>query len=156
MIATKLLAVRIDRRVIALAVFEGPEVQHSEVRQLPSGSARAESAVSAFISRIVQGYSPHSAALEIVHGTTRRTMFTGQCVALLRGLGIPVTEVPPADLLASYGYPPLVNRLELRRVAANLWPVISETRMTGFVQDALALGLLVQTDRLLSECEVYP
>jgi hypothetical protein len=61
-----------------------------------------------------------------------------------------VTETPKKDLFLAFSHPPLRSRTELRQVMSTIWPVLDHDSGRPFTQDAAALGLYVQTERLFN------
>ena len=147
----RLMAVKVDRRSVAAAVFVGDQLDFSEVRCLSSTPAKAEESALAFLSWVMSNCEVESVAVErvAIRDPTRRTALNETVLALFRASAIPVWEVASADLLASYGHPPLPSRRELRVTARSIfWAVLRDDDPVSQELDSAALGLHVQTERL--------
>jgi hypothetical protein len=147
---TKLLAVRVERRSVAAAVFQGGQLEYTQVRQLSSSREKALTSAVGFINWIGSCFELESAALEateLAEEFQRRALHEAVQQAL-RDQALPIWTIPKQDLLAAYGSPALKSRKEIREVIATIWPVLAGTNAKVFIQDAAALGLYVQTERL--------
>ncbi len=146
----RLISVRVERRAIAVAIFIGDHLEHSDSRQLSSVQGRAVSSAVGFIQWILERFQVDSAALESFdfgHEIQRRVLHDA-IREILRDRMLPIWEVPRLELLEAHGYPSLKSRKELREIATSIWPVIAGTHAKVFIQDAAILGLHVQTERL--------
>jgi hypothetical protein len=147
---TKLLSVRVERRAIAAAVFHGQHLEYTQVRQLSSLKDKALSSAIGFANWLTSSFELDSAAMEAIdtqEDYQRRSLHEA-IEHVLREQVLPIWTVSRTDLLNACGYPPLKCRRELREVVTTLWPVLSGTGAKVFIQDAAALGLYVQTERL--------
>ncbi len=147
----RLLAIKVERRSIAVAVFIGNRLDDSQVRHLSSNADRAESSAVGFITWAVENFGIESAALErMTNGREiRRTALHRAVLAALRDNSMPVWEVGKQQLFEVFGHPPLRSRTELRQIMeAIVWPVLEGGRSSNQKLDAAALGLYVQTERL--------
>jgi hypothetical protein len=145
----KLIAVRIERRTIAAAIFSGDHLEHSESRQLSSDNDRALASAVGFVQWILNYFPAESAALEaIADGEFQRRILHDNISQVLRGAGLPIWEIPKQALLEGCGHPALKSRTQLREIATSVWPVVSGTHAKLFIQDAAILGLHVQIERL--------
>ena len=147
--AEKLLALRIERRSVAAAIFQGDHLEYTQVRQLSSAKDKALGSAVGFINWITDHLPVDSAtveAIEIGEEFQRRTLHEA-IMQTLRDRVLPAWMVSKKDLFAAYGYPPLKSRKELREVISMMWPVLAGANGKTFIQDAAALGLYVQTER---------
>ncbi|MGD1096661.1 MAG: hypothetical protein ABSB35_32285 [Bryobacteraceae bacterium] len=145
-----LVSIRIERRAVAVAIFQGDHLEYTDARQLSSDRDKAIASAVGFISWILSRFAVESAVLESIltgQGIHRRVLHDTIC-ATLRERMLPIWEIPKAVLLEGYGHPPLRSRAELRQVATSIWPILSGTHAKVFIQDAAVLGLHVQTERL--------
>ena len=67
---------------------------------------------------------------------------------LLGDQSIAILQIPKHELFEAFGHPPLDSRKALREVISTIWPVLTGGYGSPFIQDAVALGLHVQTERL--------
>ena len=58
-----------------------------------------------------------------------------------------IWEVPKVELFEAWAHPPLKSRKQLRSIVTTVWPLLAGTGRNLFIQDALALGMYVQTER---------
>jgi len=146
----KLVSIRVERRAVAIAIFYGDRLEHTDVKQLSSSHDKALASALGFVNSIVERFPVESATLESIptgHEFQRRILHNGVW-RTLRDLGLPIWEIGKTELFRSFGYPPLRSRNELREVAVSIWPVLEGTRAKVFIQDAAVLGLHIQTERL--------
>ncbi len=150
---SRLAAFKVERRSLAAAVFLGEQLDYTQVRQLSSDPAKAESSAVGFAQWIVTTFETESVALEesASDSLARRNTLTAAIIRSLRHEGISIREVPKADLLRAFGIPPLRTRKELRGIIHTFWPVLPAQRGNGSTQDAAALGLYVQIDRFFQQ-----
>jgi hypothetical protein len=147
----RLLAVKIERRSIALALFVGTRLDFHGVRHLSSQADKAEGSAVGFLSWAIDNLEIGSAALErMTNGNEiRRAVLNLAVLDVLRGNAIPVWEVSKRALLETYGHPPLRSRIELRQAVQEiLWARFNTDKPGRQELDAAALGLHVQTERL--------
>jgi len=145
-----LIAIRIERRTIAAAVFHGEHMEYTDARQLSSDRDKAVASTAGFIGWLLSRFAVESAAVESIvngHEIQRRALHDLIC-STLREQGLPIWEIPKSVLLDGYGHPPVKSRTDLRQIAITIWPILAGTNAKLFIQDAAALGLHVQTERL--------
>jgi len=146
-----LLSVKVERRSVAAAVFKGRHIEDTHVRQLSSVASRAQSSAVGFIHWMLSNFEIESAALECLVnvGDVRRVVLTNTiqevCIA---PRPISLWQFPKRDLFRAFGYPALRSRKELREVILSMWPVLRDKGAQNQALDAVALGALVQTERL--------
>jgi hypothetical protein len=145
-----LIAIRVERRSIAAAVFYGERLEYCQVRQLPSDKDKVVASAIRFVIWMASQFHLDSAAVESIPdgNEIQRRVLTDAIVKALRERLLPIWEVTKQDLFRAYGYPPLKSRKELREVIIEVWPVLMGTNSKSFIQDAAALGLYVQVERL--------
>jgi hypothetical protein len=146
-----LLALKIERRSVAGAVFLGEHLDYTQVRHLSSSREKAEASVAAFLNQMLSTFGIESVALERtgLKADAQRALLSRLVTQAVREKGIPIWEISKRELLEAYGEPPLKSRKDLRQVIAGIWPVIAGSHGKLFVQDAAALGLYVQVERKL-------
>lgn len=145
-----LIAVRVERRSVAVAVLYGDRLEYVQVRQLSSVKDKALGSAIAFVEWVCDQFRLDSAALEFIAAEDeiqRKTIATAVS-KVFRDRLVPIWEIPKVDILSAYGYPRLKSRKELRAVITGIWPSLEGTKGKALVQDAVALGLYVQTERL--------
>jgi hypothetical protein len=148
--STNLMAVRVERRSVAVVIFHGTHSEYTQVRQLSSAHGKAlESAVN-FVNWVANHFRVDSSALETIPNghEFQRTILHDALIRTLRDRVLPVWEVAKTELFEGYGHPSLRSRKELREVAITIWPILAGTNTKVFIQDAAVLGLYVQVERL--------
>lgn len=143
------LAIRVERRAVACAFFHGDHLEYSDVRQLSSNREKALGATDRFINWLLDTFPVESVVIEPTppgHEIQRQALTEVVKQSLVERL-LPIREIPRLELFEAYGLPPLRSRHELRSVITVIWPILSGTHAKLFVQDAAALGLLVQVER---------
>jgi hypothetical protein len=148
-LAYSLLAIRVERRAVAAAVFKGTHLDFADSIQLSSSFDKASFSAIKFLNWIVSQFDPESAALESIingHEIQRRKLHDA-IGDEVRRRGLPIWEVPKTAILGAFGQPPLSFRNELRSVIEGIWPMLSGNQSKPYIQDAAALGLHVQIER---------
>ena len=146
-----LLAIKVERRSVAAAVFIGRHLEDIHVRHLSSVPSRAQSSGVGFINWIMNNFPIESAALECTVNVKdiRRVLLTNTIhEACISPLPLSLWQFPKHKLFEAFGYPALRSRKELRQVVLSMWPVLADRRAVDQALDAVALGALVQTERL--------
>lgn len=148
----RLLAIRIERRAIAFAVFSGDHLKHADARQLSSVPDKALDSAASFTARFMTKFKFESAALEIIPNghEMQRTLLHRAVLEVLSHEAIGIQEVSNTDLLDAFGHPGLQSRNDLRSVISDINPVLDESFGGPWIHDAAALGLYVQTERLFN------
>jgi hypothetical protein len=146
----RLLAIKVERRSIAVAVFFGERLDHTQVRQLASDEHAAEATTADFVNWLLYTFDIGSAAVEAVgqQDDTRRGALIQTIRSILRASSIPIWEISKAELLYGFGCPALRTRKQLRNVIRNMWPILDEPNQNQAVLDAVATGVYVSTERL--------
>jgi hypothetical protein len=146
----KLVAVRVQRRSLAVAIFEGTHLEHAEIYNLSSNNRKAEESAVGYGRRLISDFSISSASMEwATNGDIRKTILTDVLVGTFRDSGIQIFQAAKQDLFEAFGVPPLGTRKELGAVATTIWPSLNAPGFPSSVFDAAALGLYIQTERLL-------
>jgi len=146
------LAVRIERRAVAIAILRGDHLVYADARQLSSVQNKALDSAASFVTRMLERFRCEYAALELIPNghEVQRTLLHRAVLRILCAQAIGVAEVSKSDLLASFGYPAPRFRSSLRDIISNIYPALDEARGRPWTHDAAALGLHVQTERLFS------
>lgn len=148
--APSLIAVRIERRAVAAAIFHGDHIEYTDARQLSSAHDKALASTVGFVNWLLEHFPVDSAVLDSPtkgYGLHRQGLHDAICV-VLRERVLPIWEVTKTEQFNGFGHPPAQSRKELRQVATAIWPILAGTHAKVFIQDAAILGLHVQTERL--------
>jgi hypothetical protein len=135
---TKLLAIHIERRSVAVAVFSDTQLEHAEVRHLSSNQSVAEKTLVEFVKRKLAQFETDRVVLQAlpIDATERARTMNAALVKSLRETAASIWHVPESVLFEAFGVPALTSRQQLR---------------TGrTVLGAAALGLHFQTEHDLS------
>jgi len=148
----RLVAFRIERRIISAAVFAGHHLEHADTRHLASRYPKALDSATGYVNWIKTMFLIETAIVEkqTTSAPTRRGKLTGEVVTQLRGAGVPVFEIEPSDLLPAFGNPPCRSRAEVRGSVGLIWPSLVTDKQHPSSLDAAALGLYFQIQKLLS------
>lgn len=148
---SKLIAIKIRRRVVAAAVFSGRTLEHVEALQLCNDPEEVNDAVARFLASLLERFHPDSAAIGISRGRIgeRVIALTDTAEMMLRAAAIPFWKVEDQTVLETYAIPKLKGRRHLRPIVRSFWPHLAERQLSGY--EAAALGLHVQVERLLSQ-----
>jgi hypothetical protein len=144
-----LIAIRVERRTVAAAIFHDDHLEYTDSRQLSSDRQKALASTAGFIQWVLGRFPVEAATLESIangHEILRRALQDGIC-EILRDRILPIWEIPKIALLEGCGHPALKSRAQLRAVATGIWPILEGTHAKVFIQDAAVLGLHVQTER---------
>ena len=144
-----LVAVRVERRSIGVAIFDGTRIEYTQTRQLSSVREKAIFSAIDFTNWVLETFPVQTGVIEPVLNVDalQRQALTQAVRLSLRESAASVWEVARPELFEAFGFPGLRSRRELREVVSTIWPVIAG-KNNWCVQDAAALGLYVQTERL--------
>jgi hypothetical protein len=144
------MAIRVERRAVAAAVFQGDHLEYTDARQLSSVHDKALVSAVGFANWMLARFPVESAGIESIPGAAefQRSLIHHAICETLRDRLLPIWEIPKAAILEGYGHPPLESRRQLRVIATSIWPILEGTRAKLLVQDAALLGLHIQTERL--------
>lgn len=146
----RLLAVRLERRAVAVAVFSGTHVIGWRVRQLSSDQRKAEATLAGFIRSMLGEHDCQSVAMENTMADTLRDTLKTTVMEQCRDMCISVWEISRDSVLKSLAHPAPANREEVRQLMTRLWPIPGLKSSEQCVLDALAMGLYVQTERIFA------
>jgi hypothetical protein len=147
-----LAAIRIERRAIAVAIFNGGRLKYPPIaRQLSSDPNKALGSAAMFIDHIGRKCSFTNAAVEVLPdgGETQRSQLAKIVKEVLVQRQVVISQFAKAEILAAFGYPPLRFRSEVREVISAMWPEVNGEFGSPLIKDALALGLYCQVEHLL-------
>jgi hypothetical protein len=147
--SSHIAAVRVERRAIAVAIFNGEQLSYTQVRQLSSARDKALASAVGFMNWITDQFHLDSATIESIPSGDKiqRQALNQTVIGVLRERLLPIWEVGKRDLFEAYGYPALKSRKELRQIVTDIWPVLTGSNGQSFIQDAAAIGLHVQIER---------
>ncbi|HEX6369080.1 MAG TPA: hypothetical protein VF006_09105 [Longimicrobium sp.] len=148
-----LLAIRIERRCVALVAFHGLRLEYARTRNIPL--VRAEATVAGFIRWALTQFAGASVVLEQKEAEeSKRSELLQTAVEVVRAAGVPLWEIPETELFEAFGQPGCKTRGQFRAAANHIFPTL-RTRFCGRAGlDAAGLALLVQSRRLLGQTEV--
>lgn len=149
----RLAAIRIERRSVAVAIFNGDRLGYTPMaRQLSSDSRKALGSAVVFINRLRDKCAFTTAAMETLPSncTGQRSQLAQVIADVLAEQKIDIGKVAKPEVLAAFGHPPLRFRQQVREVVSAIWPDLDGGFGTPFIQDALALGLYCQTEYLFN------
>jgi hypothetical protein len=144
----RLMAVRVERRTIGIAVFAGTHLEGFRVRHLASAKVAAESTTAEFLRSVLYDNDCRAIAIESVSGEIRRQDLHRTVLQTCRAVGISVWELSREPVMNALQYPPPKSRQEIRKQMLNIWPLPDLKPSEECVLDAFALGLYLQTERL--------
>ena len=148
----RLAAIRIERRAIAVAIFDGYRLEYPPIaRQLSSDPNKALGSAAMFIDHIRNKCAFTNAAIEVLpEGEAQRAQLAKIVTDVLAQLQVAIWRLAKAEVLAAFGHPPLRFRNQVREVISAMWPEVNGGFGSPLIRDALALGLYCQVEHLLS------
>jgi hypothetical protein len=148
----RLLAIRVQRRIIAVAVFEGTDLKGHRVLHLSAEPSAAAASVAGLIKQVLSDEDCNLATIEPApeRADILRAALHRAVAAEVQSWGISLWEISVQTLLSGFSYPPLKNRPHMRDLMIKLWPHLLLKPAHICALDALAIGLFVQTERLLN------
>lgn len=146
----RLMAIRIERRVVAMALFAGTHLEGWRVRQLSSDPKLAESTATGFIRDVLDEHKCPGMAVEAVPGDVVRADLHRAVVQECRAMGIAVWEVSKKSVIDALAHPAPKSRDEVRKLMLGIWPLPRLKQAQMCALDAFALGLYVQTERIFA------
>lgn len=147
----KIAAVQISRRQVAMALFEGERLQHTEMKSLAAVKDKAEQTVIGFVRWILTTLEPELLVLPkfATEGGTIVDRLSAAAAATSQKEGVPVTHISTEELFNAFGMVPLKAKRQLHVVAGTVFPFLNNKHWRCVVLDAAAMGLLVQVRRSL-------
>lgn len=147
-----LLAIRVARRQIAIAAFDGLRLIYTQIHELPSDYLASRESARRFIDWAVASLKPKLVAVERMQGTNMRAADLHAVV--LRSLArSPTTRatIDPNVVFSSFGISTPKQRAEVRAVARRIWPELSRRFIQPTALDAALLGLHLQVQMQFSD-----
>lgn len=150
---SRLCAIRIERRAIAVAILLGDHLEFVDARQLSSSPDKATATAAGFIAKIAATFSFASAALEEIPAGAeiQRASLQRTVTDALGEAAVGLWTGPKAEILAAFGYPAVRERKQVREIISGIYPVLEQEPGRPWTQDAAALGLYVQAERLFNQ-----
>lgn len=150
-----ILAVVVERRILAAVVLRQGRPMFAEIRNLRPSVEEATWTVEEVVGRLVNSFPIDYAILLAPPEAPawRRSVLTRAASAVLSRLGIAVFETYKAVVLGRFGVPALRSRTELRKIMRPLWAAHSVDDPAPYVLDAFAVGLVAHLEQLLKAIE---
>jgi hypothetical protein len=148
---SRLLAIKMTGRTAAAAVYFGRDLHYTELRQLAPDITQARDSLIGFISSLIEHFYIDSGAWEECPPDTRALMLTASIIDLLREKDMLHWTIKKSVVMAAFGQVPFTRLHDLRQAVSGYWPHIIAEWGDDTWLDAAALGLYLQTERLLSE-----
>lgn len=148
----RVAAIRIERRAVAVAIFNGYRLEYPPIaRQLSSDPNKALGSAAMFIDHIRDKCPFTNAALEILPDSdAQRSQLAKIVASVLTQWQVAIWRFAKPEVLAAFGHPPLRFRNQVREVISAMWPEVNGSFGSPLINDALALGLYCQVEHLLS------
>ena len=149
---TRLAAVHIERRSVAIVVFAGTQLEHVQIRHLSSDQSTAEKTLLGFVRSVLDQFEIDRVALQELSpdATTRTRGMHSVLTSSLREAAVSVWNVPQSEIMRAFGVPPLTSRSQLHQCVTQIWPSLKSLRNGRTVLGAAAIGLHFQTEHILS------
>lgn len=148
--SSKLLAIKIRRRLVSTAIFAGQRLEHLECLHLCDEPEDVIDSVARFLARTFAKFRPGSAAIGIgpaSHGQRVKTL-VGLTEQMLRSEIVSIWKIDDKVLLESFALPKLKSKRQLKDIIESFWPQLEPQQLVAF--EAAALGFYVETERLFS------
>jgi hypothetical protein len=151
-----LAAFSAERRIAAVGLFSGTQLEDTRLRHLPVDTSKALGSVRELVLRTLEQYSPEFVAISCPSAKAgdRIRAFCDAVKEIADGLGIPAVEVDDVTLMCAYGHPPLKRKEHVRKAGRAIWPGLNDIHSQRAAVDAAVTGLYIQTERLFSLNEV--
>jgi hypothetical protein len=149
---TRLAAIRVSRRTVAIAIFKGQTLHYAEIRHLSSNSDMALASAVSYLNWTLSQFHIQAAALEeaVTSEEARSGEILGALVEELQRQTLPFRLVSKQTVFESFAIAPLTTRKELREVVTRFWPQLGTRDFDPAILDAAAVGLYAQVESLLS------
>jgi hypothetical protein len=149
---TRLAAIRVSRRTVAIAIFKGQTLHYAEIRHLSSNSDMALASAVSYLNWALSQFHIQAAVLEeaVTSEEARAAEILGALVAEFRRQTLPYRIVSKHTVFESFAIEPLATRKELREVVATFWPQLGTRDFDPSILDAAAVGLYAQVEYLLT------
>jgi len=148
---THLISFKMTARSLTAAVLSERELIYSEARKLAPSMSQARNSITALLRSLTAHFHTDSAAILECGEDTRAKHLSTHLINELHLLQLPHWLVKESTILSAYAEEPLTRTSALREAVANYWPHVIDDKSDKTCLDAAALGLYVQTERLLAE-----
>jgi hypothetical protein len=151
----RLAAFSAERRIAAVALFNGSQLEDVRLRHIQPDLSKASGSVREIVTRTIEEESPGFIAISAPSPKAgpRIRVLCNLVSSIASEFGIPVVEVDAATLQFAYGHPPLIRKEHVRAVGRAIWPSLADAKSKRALLDAATTGLHVQTERLFSQYE---
>lgn len=144
----RLMAVRIERRCIAVGMFAGTHLVGFRTRVLAADHGVAGTTAVSFLRSSLYENECRAIAIETVVGDIRRSNLHEAVLEACRADGVSVWEISIKNVMDALSHPAPKTREAMRAQALRMWPLLELKRSEQCALDAFGLGLYVQTERL--------
>jgi len=148
------LALRLSRRAIGAAAWNGETITFTDGRYLTSRRDRLLPAATRYLTRLVEQTQPR---IMLLYAPTTGNGPTRAVRDLVHTIGvthqITVRDLRRADLVGPFGVPPPRTRADLHAIVETLWPEARTLRpgLRPVILDAVALALGADTHLTLGD-----
>jgi len=139
-----LAAFSAERRIAAVTLFRGTQLEDTLLRHLPLDTTKATGSVRELVTRALEHHRPQFVAISSP-ASKAGDRIRAFCKAVKE-----IANDLDRTLMCSYGYPPLTRKEHVRRAGRIIWPGLDEAKSKRAAVDAAVTGLYVQTERLFS------
>lgn len=147
----RLATFKVTGSAVALALFADRELEYVELRHLMVDVGRATNTLRSFLGWTLEILKPNDAVVSAAKGRDQKAdRYMSFIREFLNNCGLPVREVSVDDLLNNYAIPPVRTKAQLAKVALGIWPHLRGRGLQYPMLEAAAMGLYVQTDRVLT------
>jgi hypothetical protein len=152
MLNTKLAAVHIGRRSVAIAIFAGTQLEYVQIRHLSSDQSAAEKTLVEFVRRMLAQFEIDRVALQhlLPDAPERAQALHSVLTSSLREAAVSIWNIPEPDIMNTFGVPPLTSRGQLHQTISQIWPWLKNLHNGQAALGATAIGLYFQTEHILS------
>src|ERR1700727_1297905 len=121
---TKLAAVHIERRTVAIAIFAGTQLEYVKIRPLSSDQSIAEKTLIEFVRRMLAQFEIDRVPLQAVppNATVRTRALHSALASSLREAAVSIWDVPELAIMNAFGVPSLTSRSQLHQTISQMWP----------------------------------
>jgi hypothetical protein len=142
----------VERRMAAVVLFRGSQLESARLRHLPLDPSKASDTMREFVRNTLEHHAPEFVAISCPSNKAgeRVRSSCGVIEEIATGLGIPAVKVDDTALMDAYGCPPLTRKENVRRAGFAIWPSLNHMKSKRAIVDAATAGLHVQTERLFS------
>lgn len=147
-----LAAFSVERRIAAVVLFRGSQLDDIRLRHLPLDSSKASDTIRDFVTRSLEHHNPEFVAI-CFPSNKAGDRIRSSCETIKEiagGFGIPAVEVDDMTLRQAYGHPPLTRKEHVRHAGRAIWPSLNDAKSKRAAVDAATAGLYIQTERLFS------